>query len=62
MREVDGPAAAEIIRKSGYINKIYGVTGSTDQSDHEAFTTAGADAVFVKPLTSESYNAILKSI
>jgi CheY-like chemotaxis protein len=51
MPKMNGPDAVEEIRKFGYTQPIFGVTGD---EDHAAFMRAGADGVMMKPVKGDA--------
>ena len=59
MSNMNGPVATLELRKSGFSGKIFGVTGDCCENARNAFVTAGADRVFVKPLTEACLMSII---
>eukprot|EP00981_Chlorochromonas_danica_P009884 scaffold2858_cov245-Ochromonas_danica.AAC.23 len=59
MPELDGPGAAEQMRKMGYKGVIVGVTGNNDSNDIAKFCANGANHVLVKPLDANLFWQIL---
>jgi signal transduction histidine kinase/CheY-like chemotaxis protein len=57
-----GPLATKELRSCGYNGKIFGVTGDSAQSDTNVFLDAGADKVFIKPLTAKCIQGILNEL
>ncbi|KAL3940762.1 MAG: hypothetical protein SGARI_000848 [Bacillariaceae sp.] len=55
---MDGPTAAQEIRKLGCDSFIVGVTGNVMQEDVKTFKDAGANAVLPKPLKMEDLEAL----
>eukprot|EP00597_Dinobryon_sp_UTEXLB2267_P013059 CAMPEP_0170121920 /NCGR_PEP_ID=MMETSP0020_2-20130122/16266_1 /TAXON_ID=98059 /ORGANISM="Dinobryon sp., Strain UTEXLB2267" /LENGTH=807 /DNA_ID=CAMNT_0010352549 /DNA_START=341 /DNA_END=2764 /DNA_ORIENTATION=- len=56
-----GPETVAELRRMGVNCLIFGCTGNVLQSDHDHFTTNGADFVLTKPLSLERLSETLKS-
>ena len=61
MPSMMGFEATRLIRQSGFLGIILGVTGNALDSDVQQFLTNGADDVIVKPLTKENFGKTLKA-
>ena len=59
---MDGLEATKRIRSLGYTGKLFGVTGNALPSDIDNFRCAGADSIFIKPLTKENIVDILHAV
>ena len=57
MPNMDGATATKEIRKLGYTNPIFGVTGNTIDTDIDRFKRAGATEVFPKPFNVAKFHA-----
>jgi two-component system capsular synthesis sensor histidine kinase RcsC len=60
--QLNGPEAAEEIRKLGYDKPIIGVTGNALQVDQEYFIKTGANKILIKPLNSFSLISTLNEL
>jgi len=56
---MNGPNAAEAMRKAGYTGLLIGITGNIMASDRTEFITAGANHVLNKPIRLRDLNLIL---
>ena len=61
MPSMMGFEATRLIRQSGFIGIILGVTGNALNSDIQEFLNSGADDVIVKPLTKENFVESLRA-
>ena len=59
MPNMDGATSTKEIRKLGYTNPIFGVTGNTIDTDIDRFMKAGATQVFPKPFNVAKFHAIM---
>lgn len=62
MGAMSGIEAARQSRAQGFTGKIYGVTGESMECLRVEFIAAGADQVFLKPLTEECMTQILDQV
>jgi CheY-like chemotaxis protein len=62
MPKLCGPDTARKLRELGYSNLLLGVTGNALDVDVRDFETAGADAIFIKPLKAEYLDRVLAYI
>lgn len=62
MPVLSGVEACRSLRKQGFQNLIIGVTGNALDDDVLAFTNAGADIVFAKPIRSDQLDAVMSYI
>eukprot|EP00601_Ochromonadales_sp_CCMP2298_P000950 CAMPEP_0173176858 /NCGR_PEP_ID=MMETSP1141-20130122/4688_1 /TAXON_ID=483371 /ORGANISM="non described non described, Strain CCMP2298" /LENGTH=467 /DNA_ID=CAMNT_0014099233 /DNA_START=3 /DNA_END=1410 /DNA_ORIENTATION=+ len=62
MPVLNGPSATRLLREQGCSSFILGVTGNVMKADMDYFKSCGADAVFAKPLTSESVGKVMARI
>ena len=53
MLRMNGPEAAQLMRKNGFKGRIIGVTGNVLPEDMQAFVDSGADRVLPKPVGVE---------
>ena len=61
MPSMMGFEATKLIRQSGFLGIILGVTGNALDSDIQQFLNSGADDVIVKPLTKENFGKSLRA-
>ena len=59
MRVVNGPEAAQQMRRDGFLGLIFGVTGNVMAKDMQAYLSAGADGVLSKPITTAAVRTAL---
>ncbi|KAJ1398123.1 histidine kinase-like ATPase, partial [Ochromonadaceae sp. CCMP2298] len=62
MPVLNGPSATRLLREQGCTAFILGVTGNVMKADMDYFKSCGADAVFAKPLTTESVEKVMARI
>ena len=60
MESMNGPEAAQLMRRGGYKGNIIGVTGNVMPEDIDAYLRCGADRVLTKPVNQEYLKEILK--
>ena len=51
MQRLNGPDAIKVIRRLGYKNLVFGLTGSVAAEDIQTFLSAGVDKVLIKPVS-----------
>ena len=59
MLRMNGPEAAQLMRKNGFKGRIIGVTGNVLPEDMQAFVDSGADRVLPKPVGVEQIKNVL---
>ncbi|KAJ1434355.1 hypothetical protein B484DRAFT_446682 [Ochromonadaceae sp. CCMP2298] len=62
MPVMNGPTSTKNLREMGCSCFIIGVTGNVMQADMDFFKSCGADAVFAKPLSTESVEKLMARI
>jgi CheY-like chemotaxis protein len=62
MPEMNGLQVMEELQRMKYRGKVIGLTGNTDDSMKEAFLSAGADLVLIKPLHGDDLQRIVDSL
>ena len=59
MLRMNGPEAAQLMRKNGFQGRIVGVTGNVLPEDMQAFVCQGADCVLTKPVGLKEIKSVL---
>lgn len=62
MGTMSGPTATLELRRRGFEGRIFGVTGGCSEKDTQSFLAAGADRIYLKPLSEDSIRSILTDI
>ena len=62
MCHMNGPEAAETMRRVGYLGRIVGVTGNVMAKDVKRFVESGADCVLAKPLDMDRLREVVSRV